>query len=57
VDVLAAFDIADAAPVDGAAHRVADLLLVAAQESLAVADGLVLARQPSVDDVLHEASA
>jgi hypothetical protein len=40
-----------------ARDRVADLLLVAAQETLAIADGLVLARQPAIDDVLHEASA
>jgi hypothetical protein len=32
--------------------RLADLVLVAAQEALAVADGLVLARQPPVDDLL-----
>ncbi len=57
VDVLAALDVADAAAVDGALDRLADLLLVAAQEALAVADGLVLARQPPVDDVLHQAPA
>jgi hypothetical protein len=53
VDVLALLHVADAATVDRAAHRVADLVLVAAQEALAVADRLVLAGQPSVDDVLR----
>ena len=33
VDVLAALDVLDAAPVDGALDRLADLLLVAAQEA------------------------
>jgi hypothetical protein len=55
VDVFAALDVADAAAVDGALDRLADLLLVAAQKTLAIADGLVLARQPAIDDVLHEA--
>ena len=53
MDVFATLDVADAAAVDGALHRLADLLLVPAQEAFAVADGLVLARQPPVDDVLH----
>ena len=52
VDVLALLDVADAAAVDRAPHRLADLLLVAAQEALAVADRLVLARQPPIDDLL-----
>jgi hypothetical protein len=30
---------------------------VAAQEALAVADGLVLARQPAIDDLLHVGAA
>ena len=51
-DVLALFQLTDAAPVDGALHRLAHLRLVATQEALTVADGLVLARQPPVDDVL-----
>jgi hypothetical protein len=51
-DVLAALEVADAAAVDRALDRLADLVLVAAQEALAVADGLVLARQPPVDDRL-----
>ena len=53
VDVLAALDVADAAAVDRAPHRVAHLVLIAAQEALAVADGLVLARQPPIDDLLE----
>ena len=53
VDVLAVLEVADAAAVDRAAHRLADLVLVAAQEALAVADRLVLAGQPSVDDLLQ----
>ena len=53
VDVLAALDVADAAAVDRPLHRLADLLLVAAQESLAIADRLVLACEPPVDDCLH----
>ena len=52
VHLLAALDVADAAPVDGALHRLAHLLLVAAQEALAVADRLVLAGRASVDDAL-----
>ena len=52
VDVLALLDVADAATVDGTPHRVAQLLLVAAQEPFAVADGLVLARQTPIDDLL-----
>jgi hypothetical protein len=57
-DVLALLEVADAPAGHGLAHRVADLLAVAAQETLAVADGLVLARQASIDDLLqggHEA--
>ncbi len=53
VDVLALLQVADAAAVDSAPHRLADLLLVAAQEALAVADRLVLAGQPSVNDLLQ----
>jgi len=52
-DVLALLDVADAAAIDGPLHRLAHLHLVAAQEALTVADGLVLASQPPVDDVLH----
>ena len=56
-DVLAALHVADAAAVDGAPHRVAHLVVMAAQEALAVADRLVLARQPAIDDLLkHEYS-
>jgi hypothetical protein len=51
-DVLALFQLTDAAAVDGALHRLAHLRLVATQKALTVADGLVLARQPPVDDVL-----
>jgi hypothetical protein len=39
--------------VHRAAHGLADLLLVAPQEALAVADRLVLARKPTVDDLLQ----
>ena len=53
VDVFALRDVANAAPIDCALDRLADLILVAAQETLAVADGLVLARQPPVDDLLQ----
>ena len=53
VHFLAALDVADAAAVDGALDRLADLLLVPAQEALAVADRLVLARQPAIDDALQ----
>src|SRR5262249_22187882 len=52
VDALALGDVTDAATVDCALHRLPDLILVTAQEALAVADGLVLARQPPVDDLL-----
>ncbi|MDT4874468.1 hypothetical protein FQZ97_1097720 [compost metagenome] len=52
-DVFALLDVADAAARDGLAHRVADLLAVAAQEALAVADGLVLACESAVDDLLQ----
>ena len=52
-DVFALFEVADAAAADGASHRLADLLAIAPQETLAVADGLVLARQPAVDDLLQ----
>ena len=53
VDVFAALHVADAAAVDGAAHRVAHLVLVPAQKTLAVADGLVLARQAPINDLLE----
>jgi hypothetical protein len=53
VDVLALGDVADATPGDRALHRFADLLLVAAQEALTVADRLVLAGQPAIDDLLQ----
>jgi hypothetical protein len=53
VDVLAALHVADAATVDRAPHRLADLVFVAPQEALAVADRLVLARQPPVNDGLN----
>ena len=49
--------VADAATVDGAAHRFAQLLLVAAQKAFAVADGLVLARQAPIDDLLKHVSS
>ena len=52
-DVLALLEVADAAAADRTAHGFADLLAVAPQETLAVADGLVLARQPAVDDLLQ----
>jgi hypothetical protein len=52
VHLLAALDIADAAPVDGPLDGLAHLLLVAAQEALAVADRLVLAGQPAINDAL-----
>ena len=50
--VLLATSVADAATINRALDRLADLILVAAQKALAVADGLVLARQPPVDDLL-----
>ncbi len=53
VDVFALFEVADAAAVDRAPHGLADLLFVSAQEALAVADRLVLAGQPSIDDLLQ----
>src|SRR6185369_218897 len=53
LDVLALLDVAYAAPAHGAAYRVLDLVAVAPQEALAVADGFVLPRQPPVDDVLQ----
>ncbi len=53
VDVLALLQVADAAAIDGTPDGLADLLLVAAQEALAVADRLVLAGQPSIDDLLQ----
>ncbi len=53
VDVFALLEVADAAAIDRAAHSLADLRLVPAQEALAVADRLVLAGQPSIDDLLQ----
>ena len=53
-DVLALFEVADAAAADGATHGLADLLAIAPQETLAVANGLVLARKPAVDDLLQD---
>jgi len=53
VDVLAALHVANAAPVHRALDRLANLVLVAPQKALSVADGLVLARQPPVDDLLQ----
>ena len=56
-DLLATLKVAHAAAVDGSAHGLGDLVLVAAHEALAVADRLVLASQSAVDDVeLHESS-
>ena len=52
-DVGAFLDVADAAVAHRLAHRVADLVAVAAQEALAVADRLVLARQAPVDDLVE----
>jgi hypothetical protein len=54
VHVLAALQVADAAPIDRPAHRFLDLLLVAAQETFTVADRLVLAGKPAIDDLLHD---
>src|SRR5687767_8907790 len=51
---FAALDVANAAAVDRALDRLANLRLVAAQESLAVADRLVLAGQTAVDDLKHQ---
>ena len=53
VDVLALLDLADAALVDRTADRVPHLRLIAAEEPLAIADRLVLAREPAVDDLLE----
>mmetsp|Transcript_6685 Transcript_6685/g.27976 ORF Transcript_6685/g.27976 Transcript_6685/m.27976 type:complete len:940 (+) Transcript_6685:1270-4089(+) len=53
VDVLAAFHVADAAAIHCALDRLADLLLVAPEKALAVADGLVLARQAPINDLLE----
>jgi len=50
-DFFAALDVGDRAALDGAADRVLDLRLVAAQEAFAVHRGLVLALQASVDEV------
>lgn len=52
-DVLALLEIANAAAADGAPHGFADLLAITPQETLAVADGLVLPRQTAVDDLLQ----
>ena len=53
VDVLALLDVADAALVDCLPDRVAHLALEAAQETLAVADRLVLAGEAPIDDLLE----
>ena len=53
VDVFAAFQVPDAAALHRAPHRLADLLLVTAQKALAIADRLVLACGPTVDDLLQ----
>nr|GEU28494.1 hypothetical protein [Tanacetum cinerariifolium] len=50
-DFLAAFNVGDGAPLDGAPHRVLDLRFVTAQETLAVDRRLVFALQTSVDEV------
>jgi len=50
-DALGLLHVADAALRDGAAHRIRDLFLVAANKSLAVAHRLVLASEPAVDDL------
>ena len=52
-DVLALFEVADAAAAHRPANRFADLLAVAPQETFAIADGLVLARQTAIDDLLQ----
>ncbi|MFD2453840.1 hypothetical protein [Ideonella paludis] len=52
MNLFAALQVANAAAVHRALHRVADLVFVALQKALAVADGLVLAGQPAVDDLL-----
>ena len=57
VDVLALLDVADAALVDGLSHRVAQLPLIAAEKSLAVADRLVLAGEAAIDDLLEHSSS
>src|SRR6185369_2955515 len=53
-DFLAALDVADASTVDGALDRLANLVFVATQKPFAIADRLVLAGQPAVDDLEHE---
>ena len=55
-DVLALLNVMDVAPGHGSAHRLPDLLAVALQKALAVADGLVLARQAPVNDLLEHAA-
>jgi len=52
--IFALLQFADVAAADGAPHRFLDLPLVAPEEALAVADGLVLARQAAVDDLLQD---
>ena len=52
-DVGAFLEVGDAAVADGLAHGFLDLLAVAAQEPLAVADRLVLAREAAVDDLVE----
>ncbi|MNS96726.1 hypothetical protein D3C72_1310390 [compost metagenome] len=52
--VFALLQFADVAPADRAPHRLLDLPLVAPKEALAVADGLVLAREPAIDDLLQD---
>ena len=53
---IAALHVADPATVDRAPHGVPHLAVVPAQEALAVADRLVLAREPAIDDLLKHAA-
>ena len=55
-DLLAVVQVADRAAVDGLGHRLADLLLEAAHEALAVDRALVLAVEAPIDDADHVSS-
>jgi hypothetical protein len=55
-DLLAILQVADGAAMDGLGHRLADLLLEAAHEALAVHRALVLAVEAPIDDADHVSS-
>jgi hypothetical protein len=53
-DIFTLLQLADVAPADRPPHGLLDLPLVAPEKALAVANGLVLARKPAVDDLLQD---